>query len=82
MSTKYGKIQILGEVDVLGDRVIGLRFIQGKNPDWVDRLFFAQFNEEAIWLNELSPAFFEQKFFFETQEEGIKRFDWDYRDIA
>ncbi|MEJ2628622.1 MAG: lysine 2,3-aminomutase [bacterium] len=82
MSTKYGKIQILGEVDVLGDRVIGLRFIQGKNPDWVDRLFFTQFNEEAIWLNDLSPAFFEQKFFFETQEEGIKRFDFDYRDIA
>lgn len=82
MSTKYGKIQILGEVDVLGDRVIGLRFIQGKNPDWVDRLFFAQLNENAVWLDDLSPAFFEQKFFFETQEEGIKHFDMDYRDIA
>lgn len=82
MSTKYGKIQILGEVDVLGDRVIGLRFIQGRNPDWVDRLFFAQLNEDSIWLNDLSPAFFEQKFFFETQEESIKHFDLDYRDIA
>ncbi|MFO7889468.1 MAG: lysine 2,3-aminomutase [bacterium] len=82
MSTKYGKIQILGEVDILGDRVVGLRFIQGRNPDWVDRLFFAQLNEDAVWLDDLSPAFFEQKFFFETQEEGIKHFDMDYRDIA
>ncbi len=82
MSTKYGKIQILGEVDVLGDRVIGMRFIQGRNPDWVDRLFFAQLNEDAVWLDDLSPAFWEQKFFFETQEEGIKHFDIDYRDIA
>ena len=48
-----------------------MRFLQGRNPDWVARPFFAEFDEKAIWLDELKPAFGEDKFFFEEELETI-----------
>jgi KamA family protein len=65
MSTHAGKIQILGVNEIHGERVFNLRFVQARNPDWVLRPFFARYNPNAIWLDDLQPAFGEQKFFFE-----------------
>ena len=65
MSAYPGKVHILGVTEVHGEKVIGLRFLQGRNPDWVHRPFFAQYDEEAVWLDDLKPAFGKQKFFFE-----------------
>lgn len=65
MSTNPGKIQILGVNEVAGEKVFILQFLQGRNPDWVLRPFFAKYDEEAVWLDDLKPAFGEQKFFFE-----------------
>jgi hypothetical protein len=44
------------------------RFIQARNPDsdWVQRPFFAKYDEEATWLNDLKPALGEERFFFEN----------------
>jgi hypothetical protein len=60
----------MGTVNVNNEKVIVLRFLQGRNPDWVDIPFFAKYDENAIWLDDLKPAFAE-KFFF---EEGMKNF--------
>jgi len=65
MSANPGKIQILGVSVINGEKVMTLRFLQGRNPDWVGRPFFAQYDEKAIWLNQLKPAFGEERFFFE-----------------
>ena len=65
MSAYPGKIQILGKATIQGSKVIVLRFLQGRDPDWVNRPFFAEYNEEALWLDDLKPAFGEPKFFFE-----------------
>ena len=70
MSCASGKVQVLGlsEVpSVPGGKVIVLRFLQGRNPDWVARPFFAEYDERALWLNELKPAFGAEKFFFEDE---------------
>lgn len=67
MSATPGKIQILGPAEVAGKKVLTLRFLQGRNPDWVGRPFFAEYDENAIWLDELKPAFGEEKFFFEQE---------------
>ena len=48
-------------------KVIQLRFLQGRNPDWVQRPFFAEYDEGAIWLDDLKPAFGEESFFFEQE---------------
>jgi len=73
MSANPGKIQILGVTEVKGEKVIELRFIQGRNPDWVHRPFFAEYDETVTWLNELKPAFGEAKFFFEAELENFYR---------
>jgi KamA family protein len=73
MSANPGKVQVLGATQVAGERVIELRFIQGRNPDWVHRPFFARYDEKATWLNELKPAFGEKRFFFEAELEDFYR---------
>ena len=73
MSANPGKIQVLGVTEVKGEKVIELRFIQGRNPDWVHRPFFAQYDEKATWLNELKPPFGEKRFFFEEELEQFYR---------
>ncbi len=67
MSAGPGKIEIQGVAEVAGERVFVLRFLQGRNPDWVDRPFFARYDPEAAWLDDLRPAFGEQTFFFEQE---------------
>ncbi len=71
MSSTPGKIQVLGVSELKGEKIIVMRFLQGRDPDWIARPFFAQFDEKAIWLDELKPAFGEQKFFFEEELENI-----------
>ena len=63
MSCLPGKMQVLGVTEVQGEKVFVLRMIQGRNPDWVARPFFAKYDEKAVWYSDLKPAF-EEKFFF------------------
>jgi L-lysine 2,3-aminomutase len=71
MSAGPGKVQILGVSEAAGEKVFTLRFIQGRNANWAHRPFFAKFDKEAIWLDDLKPAFGEDKFFFEDELEDI-----------
>jgi KamA family protein len=71
MSATPGKIQVLGVSEVNDEKVFVMRFLQGRDPDWVARPFFAKFDENAIWLDELKPAFGKNKFFFEEELEEI-----------
>jgi len=70
MSAIPGKVQILGTVDIGKKKAMVLRFLQGRNPDWVQRPFLAKYDENAIWLDELEP-FTGKKFFFENELEQI-----------
>jgi KamA family protein len=72
MSAGPGKVEIQGTAQIHGEKVFVLRFLQGRNPDWVQRPFFARFSETATWLHELEPAFGEKKFFFEEEYERMK----------
>lgn len=71
MSCTPGKVQILGVSEVAGEKVYALRMLQGRNPDWVARPFFAKYDPKAIWLDDLKPAFGEEKFFFEEELETM-----------
>ncbi len=66
MSATPGKVQVDGVATIKGKKVIILRFLQGRNPDWVGKPFCAEYDEKAIWLDDLKPAF-EEKFFFEDE---------------
>lgn len=67
MSAGPGKVQVLGISEIHGEKVFALQFLQGRNPDWVCRPFFAKYDPKAIWLDDLYPAFGKDKFFFEDE---------------
>ncbi|MDK2837377.1 MAG: hypothetical protein PWR15_446 [Bacteroidota bacterium] len=73
MSATPGKIQILGITEVKGEKVFVLRFLQCRNPQFVDIPFFAAYDPKATWFDQLKPAFGEEKFFFETNELMTKK---------
>lgn len=73
MSAGPGKVEVQGISEINGEKVFVLRFVQGRNPDWVQRPFFAKYDEEATWLHDLKPAFGEEKFFFEDEYEEMQR---------
>jgi KamA family protein len=66
MSCEPGKIQVLGVQQVEAEKVYVLRFLQGRDPSWVNIPFFAKYDPSATWFDQLEPAFGEEKFFFEA----------------
>lgn len=67
MSADPGKVQVLGVGEVAGEKVFQLRMLQGRNPDWIHRPFYAAYDPSAIWLDELRPAFNRSSFFYEEE---------------
>lgn len=70
MSCTPGKVQIVGTttipIDGKNEKVFVLQMIQGRNPDWVNRPFFAKYDPKARWMDDLEPAF-GKEFFFEEE---------------
>lgn len=78
MSASPGKVLVDGITEVGGENVFALKFLQGRDPSWVNRLFFAQYDPKATWLDGLKPAFGEERFFFEepakkNQPESVRK---------
>jgi KamA family protein len=71
MSCLPGKVQLLGVSEIKGEKVMVFRMIQGRNPDWVARPFFAEYSPNATWYSDLKPAFGEDKFFFSDELNSI-----------
>ncbi len=71
MSCLPGKVQLLGVTEVKGEKAMVFRMIQGRNPDWAARPFFAKYDDEAIWYTDLQPAFDEEKFYFTDELNQI-----------
>lgn len=67
MSALPGKILVDGVAHVANEKVFVLKMLQGRNPDWVNRVFFAGFDSAASWYDQLSPAFGAREFFFEPE---------------
>ena len=75
MSATPGKVQMLGVAEHGGERLMVLRFLQGRDPEWVGRPFFAKYSDTASWLDELEPAeggefFYEERMRELLAEEG------------
>ncbi len=85
MSATPGKVQVLGVTEVAGERVIMLRMLQGRNPEWVGRPFFAKYDDKASWLDALEPAFGEEKFFFDEELDemlSVQGSPWSRNDLS
>ena len=71
MSAGPGKVEVQGITDVAGEKAFVLRFIQARNPDWVQRPFFAKYDPEATWLDQLQPLDSEGEFFFQQEYQAM-----------
>jgi hypothetical protein len=73
MSATPGKVLVDGVATIKGEKVFVLKFLQGRDPDWVGIPFFAKYDTKAAWLDQLEPALGESKFFYQERLQEIKR---------
>jgi len=73
MSALPGKVLIDGVSEVNGQPVFVLKLLQGRDPEWAGRVFFAEYDEQAVWLDDLRPAFGASRFFYENSLELLQR---------
>ena len=71
MSALPGKVMVDSVTQIQGKPVFVLSFIQGRDPDWCKRSFFATYNPTATWLTDLTPAFGDTQFFYEQRLQEI-----------
>jgi KamA family protein len=71
MSCLPGKVEILGPAEIQNQKILVFRMIQGRNPDWAAKPFFAEYDENAAWYSDLKPALGEDKFFFSDNLDEI-----------
>jgi L-lysine 2,3-aminomutase len=71
MTTSAGKISILGTAEVHGERVFALKFTEGRNMAWLDKVFLARFDEQTNNVGLLEPHDTEE-FFFEAELKEIE----------
>ncbi len=64
MSATPGKIQVSGITEINGEKVFVLTMLQARKADLVLKPFFAKYDEDALWIDDLKPAFAD-KFIFE-----------------
>ena len=72
MSCTPGKVLVDAVAEINGERVFVLKFLQGRDPNWTSRVFFAKYDEEVSWIDDLKPAF-SNRFFFEEQLPAERR---------
>jgi hypothetical protein len=53
-----------------------LKIIQGRDPEWTNRVFFARFDSTAAWFDELEPAFGDEEFFFSRAIRSMYAGNW------
>ncbi|WP_342119760.1 KamA family radical SAM protein [Pseudoduganella sp. OTU4001] len=70
MSAFPGKVVIDGVAQIGGEKVFALQFLQARKADWVRKPFYAKYDPDATWFDQLRPAFGRDKFFFEEEGQG------------
>ena len=66
MSAFPGKVHMLGTTNVGGEKAFVLQYLQARRPELVRRPFFARFDPEATWFDQLRPLTAADRRFFPT----------------
>lgn len=67
MSATPGKVCVDGITEIAGEKVFVLHFIQCRDPEFVNKPFFAKYDPKAVWLDQLRPAFGADRFPFQQE---------------
>jgi hypothetical protein len=63
MTSSSGKISLLGTAEINGETVFALKFNEGRNMDWMDRVYFAKYDETENTIEKLKPWVGEKHFY-------------------
>jgi KamA family protein len=72
MSATPGKVLVDGITEIGGEKALALKFLQARDPSWVNRVFFAKYDERATWLDDLQPAFGESEWWWQPEIRDMK----------
>lgn len=65
-------VQMVGMEHIGEERVFVFTVLQARNPKWTGRVFFAKYDGQDAWMDQLKPAFGDEKFFFEDELKVMK----------
>jgi L-lysine 2,3-aminomutase len=82
MSATPGKVHILGRQTVGGEDVFVLQYLQCRRPELVRRPFFAKFDPNATWFDQLEPLGEGDAPFFPRNWPGVWSASMGARGIA
>jgi hypothetical protein len=74
MSAWPGKVHILGVRDVGDEPAFILQYLQCRRPELVRQPFFAKFDPEATWFDQLEPLTEADAPMFPQHWEGSRNF--------
>ena len=55
MSCTPGKVEVTGVEEIMGVKALVLRFLQCRDEAWIGRPFFAKYDPDAVWFDDLEP---------------------------
>jgi len=53
MSCTPGKVEVVGVQEILGEPAFVLRFLQCRDEAWIGKVFFAKYDPNAVWYDDL-----------------------------
>ena len=71
MTSSAGKISLLGEVEIEGKKLFALKFNEGRNMEWMDKVYLAEYDEKQNTIANLKP-YKADKHFYEDELEHIE----------
>lgn len=77
MTSSAGKISLLGIAEVNGEKVFALKFNEGRNMEWMDRVYLTKFDEKENTIEKLKPYDTDKHFF----ENELHKIEFDLQNI-
>ncbi|MFF5498580.1 KamA family radical SAM protein [Streptomyces aquilus] len=71
MSAFPGKVMVDGTPTIRGEKVFALQLLQARRGHLVRQPFYAKFDPEITWFDQLEPAFGERSFPFEEETATV-----------
>jgi len=72
MTASAGKISLLGTLEIDGEKLFALKFNEGRNMEWMDKVYLAHYDENENTIINLKP-YKADKHFYEDELAEIER---------
>jgi lysine 2,3-aminomutase len=72
MTSSAGKVSIIGTTEVKGEKLFALKFTEGRNMEWLDKVILAKYDEIQNTVEKLTP-FETGKYFYEDELKEIEQ---------